>query len=80
MFGFNRSRRRARSGGVLSSTNLRKAALAGVGLLAVQWWRKRQASGSVTWCPNLRELLGFRTIASERVFKVAAPMECWSGL
>ena len=25
--------------------------------------RKRQSSGSVTWCPNLRELLGFRTIA-----------------
>ena len=48
MFGFNRSRRRARSGGVLSSTNLRKAALAGVGLLAVQWWRKRQASGRDT--------------------------------
>jgi hypothetical protein len=45
MFGFNRSRRRARSGGALSSTNLRKAALAGVGLLAVQWWRKRQTSG-----------------------------------
>ena len=45
MFGFNRSRRRARSGGVLRSTNLRKAALAGVGLLAVQWWRKRHASG-----------------------------------
>jgi hypothetical protein len=48
MFGFNRSRRRARSGGALSSTNLRKAALAGVGLLAVQWWRKRQASGRDT--------------------------------
>jgi hypothetical protein len=45
MFGFNRSRRRARSGGALSSANLRKAALAGVGLLAVQWWRKRQTSG-----------------------------------
>ena len=48
MFGFNRSRRRARSGGALSSTNLRKAALAGVGLLAMQWWRKRQASGRDT--------------------------------
>lgn len=25
--------------------------------------RKRQASGTVGWCPNLRELLGFRTVA-----------------
>ena len=25
--------------------------------------RRRQASGSVGWCPNLRELLGFRTVA-----------------
>jgi hypothetical protein len=31
--------------GALSTSNLRKAAIAGVGMLALRWWRNRQASG-----------------------------------
>jgi hypothetical protein len=42
MFGLRSSRSRAR-GGAFDSTNLRRAALAGAGLLALQWWRKRQS-------------------------------------
>jgi len=41
MFGFRNSSRRSR-GGTFSSSNLTKAALAGVGLLAARWWRNRQ--------------------------------------
>jgi hypothetical protein len=43
MFGRRTETRRTRSG-VFGGTNLRKAAIAGVGMLALQWWRNRQAS------------------------------------
>jgi hypothetical protein len=46
MFGLgNRNRRVARSGGTFGSRNLRSAAIAGLGMLAVRWWRNRQAAG-----------------------------------
>lgn len=41
MFGLRNPGRRARRG-TFSGTNLRNAALAGVGLLAWKWWRNRQ--------------------------------------
>jgi hypothetical protein len=43
MFGRRTDTRRTRGSGVLGSSNLRKAAIAGVGMLALQWWRNRQA-------------------------------------
>ena len=43
MFGRRTENRRTRSG-VFGGTNLRKAAIAGVGMLALQWWRNRHAS------------------------------------
>jgi hypothetical protein len=43
MFGLRNSARRARRG-TFSGTNLRNAALAGVGMLAWKWWRSRQTS------------------------------------
>ena len=44
MFGRRNTGRRQQRG-ALSSGNLRKAAIAGVGMLALRWWRNRQASG-----------------------------------
>jgi hypothetical protein len=45
MFGFgNRTRGRVRND-TFGSNKLRNAALAGVGMLAWQWWRNRQSSG-----------------------------------
>jgi hypothetical protein len=44
MFGFRRTPARNR-GGALGGTNLRRALVAGAGMLAVRWWRNRQASG-----------------------------------
>jgi hypothetical protein len=44
MFGRRSTGRRPQSG-ALSSSNLRKAAIAGVGMLALRWWRNRQSSG-----------------------------------
>ena len=44
MFG-RRSIGRRQQSGALSSSNLRKAAVAGLGMLALRWWRNRQASG-----------------------------------
>jgi hypothetical protein len=44
MFGRRTDTRRTRSGGVFGGSNLRKAAIAGVGMLALQWWRNRQAT------------------------------------
>ena len=44
MFG-RRSTGRHQQRGALSSSNLRKAAIAGVGMLALRWWRNRQTSG-----------------------------------
>jgi len=43
MFGRRTDTRRTRSGGVFGGSKLRKAAIAGVGMLALQWWRNRQA-------------------------------------
>jgi hypothetical protein len=44
MFGRRTDTRQARSGGTFGSSNLRKAAIAGVGMLALRWWRNRQAA------------------------------------
>jgi hypothetical protein len=44
MFG-RRSTGRRQQRGALSSSNLRKAAIAGAGMLALRWWRNRQTSG-----------------------------------
>lgn len=44
MFGIgNRRSSRAGRGGVFSGGALRRAAIAGLGMLAVRWWRSRQA-------------------------------------
>lgn len=43
MFGRRTTGRRSRRG-VFSGSNLRNAALAGAGMLALRWWRNRQAS------------------------------------
>ncbi len=42
MFGFRNPGRRARRG-TFSGTNVRNALLAGAGMLALKWWRNRQA-------------------------------------
>jgi hypothetical protein len=42
MFGLGNRRRS--QGGTLGTTNLRRAALAGLGMLAFRWWRNRQNS------------------------------------
>jgi len=44
MFGFGKNKRR-RSRGFFGNSSLRNAALAGVGMLALRWWRNRQAGG-----------------------------------
>ena len=44
MFGRRTETRRTRSGGVFGGSNLRRAAIAGVGMLAMRWWRNRQAT------------------------------------
>ena len=44
MFGFRRTRVRSRAGS-LSGSNLRRALIAGAGMLALRWWRNRQGSG-----------------------------------
>jgi hypothetical protein len=44
MFGRRNTGRRQQRG-ALSSSNLRRAAIAGVGMLALQWWRSRQTPG-----------------------------------
>jgi len=43
MFGRRRTGRRTQRG-VFSGPNLRNAALAGAGMLALKWWRNRQAA------------------------------------
>lgn len=46
MFGLgNRNRPVSRSGGAFGGRSLRGAAIAGLGMLAVRWWRNRQAPG-----------------------------------
>jgi hypothetical protein len=48
MFGFgNRNRNRVQND-TFGSNKLRNAAIAGVGMLAWQWWRNRQSSQSNT--------------------------------
>jgi hypothetical protein len=44
MFG-RRTTRPRQQRGALSTSNLRKAAIAGVGMLALRWWRNRQNAG-----------------------------------
>jgi len=46
MFGFGRrnwKRESYRNSGVFAPANLRRAAVAGLGILAYRWWRNRQA-------------------------------------
>jgi len=42
MFGIGRTKRR---NSTFSNTRLRNAALVGAGMLALRWWRNRQARG-----------------------------------
>ena len=51
MFGFGGNKRRARSD-TFAPSRIRGAALAGLGMLAWQWWRKRQAHGPATTNPE----------------------------
>ena len=55
MFGIgNRSSSRAGRGGVFSGGALRRAAIAGLGMLALRWWRNRQAGtppAGGSWSP-----------------------------
>jgi hypothetical protein len=44
MFGFGSNRRRGRTE-TFAPSRIRGAALAGIGVLAWQWWRKRQQTG-----------------------------------
>lgn len=54
MFGFaNKPRKRVRND-TFGSTKLRNAAIAGVGMLAWQWWRKRQSGGTGSGRPFTR--------------------------
>jgi hypothetical protein len=45
MFGLRKSRRTR--GGTFGQSNLQRALLAGAGMLAIRWWRNRQASNRV---------------------------------
>jgi hypothetical protein len=51
MFGFGNNRRRGRNG-TFAPSRIRGAALAGIGMLAWQWWRKRQETGRMRTSPN----------------------------
>jgi hypothetical protein len=51
MFGLGNKRRRARSE-TFAPNRIRGAALAGLGVLAWQWWRRRQASSQPGAHPN----------------------------
>jgi hypothetical protein len=46
MFGFRRTRIRNRPGS-LTGSNLRRAMIAGAGMLALRWWRNRQSGRGV---------------------------------
>jgi hypothetical protein len=50
MFGFG-NKRRGRND-TFSPNRIRGAALAGLGMLALQWWRKRQAANRTTRSPG----------------------------
>ena len=43
MFGRRRTGRRTQQG-VFSASKLRNAAIAGIGMLALKWWRNRQSA------------------------------------
>jgi hypothetical protein len=43
MFGFGNRRPNAPRQGTFGPRNLRNAAIAGLGMLAVRWWRNRQS-------------------------------------
>jgi hypothetical protein len=48
MFGFGRrnwTRQSSRGSRILGPGRLRRAAIAGLGMLAYRWWRNRQAGG-----------------------------------
>jgi hypothetical protein len=45
MFGFRKAPQTRYRGGSFGGNNLRRALIAGAGMLAVRWWRNRQASG-----------------------------------
>lgn len=70
MFGFrNKPQRRVRND-TFGSSKLRNAAIAGVGMLAWQWWKNRQAAGrpssgsnrsfneNAEWSPTARSAQG----------------------
>ena len=44
MFGFGNRNRTVARGGVFGGSNLRNAAIAGLGMLALRWWRNRNAT------------------------------------
>ena len=46
LFGFGNRNRSVRRGGLLGG-NLRNAALAGAGMLAMRWWRNRRANQAI---------------------------------
>ena len=51
MFGFGNKRGRGRND-TFAPSRIRGAALAGLGMLALQWWRKRQASNRTARNPG----------------------------
>ena len=51
MFGFGNKRGRVRND-TFAPSRIRGAALAGLGMLALQWWRKRQATNRTTRNPG----------------------------
>ena len=51
MFGFGNKRARVRND-TFAPSRIGGAALAGLGMLALQWWRKRQASNRTTRNPG----------------------------
>lgn len=64
MFGFgNRNRNRVRNvrNDTFGSTKLRKAAIAGLGMLAWQWWRNRESNAQ-----SNTQLSGGKNRASSR--------------
>jgi uncharacterized membrane protein YebE (DUF533 family) len=62
MFGFGNTRRnsgRQVRNDTFGGSNMRNAALAGVGMLAWRWWKNRQASGSRMQNESTRENRSF---------------------
>ena len=46
MFGFGNTRNSRRRNDTFGGSNIRNAAIAGVGMLAWRWWRNRQSTAS----------------------------------